>query len=427
MLLKPHTDWSLQDWLIYQEQLHPSTIELGLDRVRSVANRLGLMAAPPITITVGGTNGKGSTTTLLALIYREAGYAVGAFTSPHLYRYNERVAINGTPVDDGALCRAFTVIEQARAGDSLTYFEFSTLAALWLFREARVDVQVLEVGLGGRLDAVNILDADAALVTNIGLDHQDWLGSDRDQIGREKAGIFRSGRVAVIADSKPPSGLLEAAMQIKARVLRRDLGDFRSDRNAREDGDDWHWHGGGCTSPALPRPALTGSHQLDNAAAAITIVQALIPRLPVAWSAIQCALPKLRLPGRMERRGRFLLDVAHNAEAAAALAAYLHDHLGGQPVLWLAGVLSDKPVETIAQALAPVVSQAITCDLPGPRGLSAQALATRLAACGITAQAGGAPGDALALAERQARPDQPILVCGSFLTVAAIAPLIAHD
>ena len=226
MLPKPQADWALPDWLAYQEQLHPVVIELGLERVRRVATRLQLLAAPPLTITVGGTNGKGSTTTLLALIYREAGLCVGAYTSPHLYRYNERVAINGSPVADAALCRAFMAIEQARAGDSLSYFEFGTLAALWLFREAKVDVQVLEVGLGGRLDAVNILDADAALVTQIGLDHQDWLGDNRDAIGREKAGIFRAGRPAVIADRAPPQGLLRAAASAEVQVQRFDLGDY---------------------------------------------------------------------------------------------------------------------------------------------------------------------------------------------------------
>lgn len=172
---EPQPGWSLADWLSYQEQLHPQAIALGLERVRRVAERLGLLSTPPLTLTVGGTNGKGSTTTLLSLIYREAGYRVGAYTSPHLFRYHERVAIQGQPVDDAVLCRAFAAVEQGRDGEALTYFEFGTLAALWLFREARVEVQVLEVGLGGRLDAVNVLDADAAIVTNIGLDHQEWL------------------------------------------------------------------------------------------------------------------------------------------------------------------------------------------------------------------------------------------------------------
>lgn len=428
---EPQADWSLEDWLTYQEQLHPKAIELGLERVRGVAARLGLLTAPPATLTIGGTNGKGSTTTLLALIYREAGYTVGCYTSPHLYRYNERVAINGLAVDDAALCRAFAAIETARVeqGVSLSYFEFGTLAALWLFREARVDVQVLEVGLGGRLDAVNILDADAALVTNIGLDHQDWLGDNRDAIGREKAGIFRERRTAVIADREPPQGLLQAAQASGAALLRFDQGDYAC--AAAESGLAWHWQGQGQgqgdASPPLPMPALRGRHQLDNAAGAITLVQSLQARLPVDWPAIQRALPMLHLPGRMERRGRFVLDVAHNAEAAAMLAQSLGEQFGHRPVLWIAGVLSDKPIEAIAHSLAAHVSTAITCTLPSPRALSAEALAARLSACGIAAQAAGSPAEALALALRQAPADQPILVCGSFLTVAAIAPLIPHD
>lgn len=423
MLPKPQTDWSLQDWLRYQEQLHPNAIELGLARVQRVAERLGLLAALPLTITVGGTNGKGSTTTLLALIYREAGYTVGAYTSPHLLHYNERVAINGAAVGDAALCRAFAAIEQARAGDTLTYFEFGTLAALWLFREARVDVQVLEVGLGGRLDAVNILDADAALVTNIGLDHQDWLGTDRDAIGREKAGIYRSGRVAVCADRDPPAGLLRAAAEAGVKLLRFDAGDYGMYSN--ESG--WHWRGPQGEWPRLPAPALAGMHQLDNAAGALAVVAALQNRLPVPHAALASALPKLKLRGRMERHGRFVLDVAHNAEAAQALAAFMQQQFPRQPAIWIAGVLSDKPIEAIAAALAPVVASVVTCDLPGPRGLAAAALAERLAAADLSAQAGGTPAAALALALQHAAADQPILICGSFLTVAALLPLLAHD
>ena len=420
---KPQPGWSLQDWLTYQEQLHPNAIDLGLARVQRVAARLGLLASPPLTITVGGTNGKGSTTTLLALIYREAGYTVGAYTSPHLLCYNERVAINGVAADDSALCRAFTAIEQARAAESLTYFEFGTLAALWLFREAGVAVQVLEVGLGGRLDAVNILDADAAIVTSIGLDHQDWLGADRDAIGREKAGIYRSGRIAVCADRDPPAGLLRAAAEAGVSLLRFDTGDYRM----RSDQGGWHWQGLQGEWPCLPAPALAGAHQLDNAAGALAIVDALRTRLPVPHAALASALPKLQLRGRMERHGRFVLDVAHNAEAAQALAAFMQQQFPDQPAIWIAGVLSDKPIEAIVAALAPVVASAVTCDLPGPRGLTAAALAERLAAAGLPAQAGGAPSAALAQALQQAAADQPILVCGSFLTVAAVLPLLTHD
>ncbi len=418
---EPQPGWSLDDWLAYQERLHPQAIELGLARLRRVAERLGLLQQPPLTLTVGGTNGKGSTTTLLALCCREAGYRVGAYTSPHLFHYTERIAIDGVPIAEPELCAAFHRIEQARAGESLTYFEFGTLAALLVFRHAGVAVQVLEVGLGGRLDAVNLLDADAAIVTQIGLDHEDWLGKGRDAIGREKAGIYRSGKPAILADRDPPQGVLTAAAEAGVPLTRFDRGDYACQRT----GDHWLWTTASVSSPPLPMPALSGAHQLDNAAAAVTALQALSARLPVPWPAIQRALTQLNLQGRLQRRGRFVLDVAHNAEAAQALARWLAQEFPGQPALWLAGVLSDKPVEAMAAALRAVVSQAVTCDLPSPRALSGAALAARLTAAGLAASAGGASEAALALALRQAAPDQPILICGSFLTVAALAPLIS--
>ena len=417
---EPQPGWSLADWLSYQEQLHPQAIALGLNRVRRVAERLGLLSTPPLTLTVGGTNGKGSTTTLLSLIYREAGYRVGAYTSPHLFRYHERVAIQGQPVDDAALCRAFAAVEQGRDGEALTYFEFGTLAALWLFREARVEVQVLEVGLGGRLDAVNVLDTDAAIVTNIGLDHQEWLGSDRDQIGREKAGIFRRGRPAVLADREPPQGLLDACTELAPDLWRFD----RKDYSYTTESDGWYWCDRQQRSPQLPWPALQGQHQLDNAAGALALVQRLQQRLPVPWTAVQAALTALKLPGRMQWQGRFLLDVAHNAEAAQALVPVLQAK--GQKAVWIAGVLGDKPIEAIAQALAPVVESVVTCDLSSPRAVSASVLCERFRAAGLRAQVGGDAPAALAVALRQAEADQPILVCGSFLTVAALAPLMTQ-
>ncbi|MDE0855560.1 MAG: Mur ligase family protein, partial [Nevskia sp.] len=211
MSVAPSVGASLADWLAYQERTHPKAIELGLERTRAVARRLGLLPARAVTLTVAGTNGKGSSVTLAAGIYQAAGYRVGRFTSPHLLRYNERIAIDGVEASDDELCRAFAAIEQARAEIPLTYFEFGTLAALWLFQQAAVDVQVLEVGLGGRLDAVNIVDADCALITNIGLDHTDWLGPDRDSIGLEKAGIMRAGRPAVYAEAAAPQRLLAHA------------------------------------------------------------------------------------------------------------------------------------------------------------------------------------------------------------------------
>lgn len=415
---EPNPGRSLDDWLRHQEQLHATAIDLGLERVAQVADRLGLRRDPPLTITVGGTNGKGSTTTLLALIYREAGYRVGAYTSPHLHRYHERVAIDGEPVDDAALCRAFAAVEAVRADTTLTYFEFGTLAALWLFREAGVAVQVLEVGLGGRLDAVNLLDADAVVITNIGLDHRDWLGDSRDAIGREKAGIARPGRPAVVVDADPPAGLLDALDALGARVIRRDRGDFAG--HCERGG--WRWSQGATEWSDLPLPGLAGTHQIDNAAGALTVVGTLQARCPVRPEAVRRALPQLHLPGRLQRRGRALLDVAHNAEAALVLAQWLADSYPGRPLQWVAGMLADKPAEAIARALAPQVARAWACRLPGPRGQGDEALAARLRAGGIPTTACGAPEDALAAALEASDADLPVLVCGSFLTIAAVEP-----
>lgn len=410
MVLKPSDDrtaWSLADWLRYQEQLHPRSIELGLERVRRVAERLGVLERPPLTLTVGGTNGKGSSATLAALIAGEAGHRTGLYTSPHLLRYNERVVIDGEPVTDAALCRAFTVIEAARAETPLTYFEFGTLAALWLFREARVDVQVLEVGLGGRLDAVNIVDADAALVTTIGLDHRDWLGDDRESIGREKAGIYRAGRPAVCADPDPPASLSVANLRL-GREFRIEAGQ-----------GSWHWQGAR-SLPDLPMPGLPGRFQLYNAAGVIAALLAM-PGLSIPEAAIRAALPRLRLPGRFERIGDVILDVAHNTEAAEALAQNLRDAgLAGRLSLVL-GMLSDKPVAEVAAALAPLGTSLHLAGLPGPRGLSAAELAARLRPAGLKWHSHADVAAALAAARRAA---ENTVVTGSFLTVAAAAEIL---
>lgn len=406
---------TLDDWLRWQETLHPREIELGLQRVAAVAARLQLLDAAPTTLTIGGTNGKGSSAHLAALIYREAGYRVGLYTSPHLLRYNERVRIGATDASDADLCRAFTAIEAARGATPLTYFEFGTLAALWLFREAGVDVQVLEVGLGGRLDAVNIVDADAALVTSIGLDHLDWLGPDRESIAREKAGIFRAGRPALVAERDPPQSLVAAANE-RAADLRLAGRDF--DASAGDGAFDWH--GRQWRLRALPRPGLPGDAQLQNASAVLACVEALAARLPLDEAAIRRALPKLSVPGRCEHRGRHVLDVAHNREAAAVLA----NHLGGLPrngpVVLVLGMLADKPHAEVAQVLAPCVDAWVFVDTSGSRGIKAAELARRSGA-DAGARCCDNMHDALAVARELAGPGGRIVVTGSFLTVAAAA------
>jgi dihydrofolate synthase/folylpolyglutamate synthase len=382
--------------------------------VRRVADRLGLLEFHPPTLTVAGTNGKGSSATLASLIYRHAGFRVGLYTSPHLLRYNERVAIDGALASDGDFCRAFAAIESVREEESLTYFEFGTLAALWLFREAKVDAQVLEVGLGGRLDAVNLIDADCALITNIGLDHTDWLGPDRQSIGREKAGILRNGRPAICVEPSPPVSVIDAAKKVCAtmQILDRDF-------HFKRDGVKWEWSGADGAMKALPLPGLAGIAQLRNAAGVLASVQALQPKLPVPESAIRAALPELRLPGRFERHGQVTLDVAHNVEAAQVLVENLQaDSIEGRIHLVL-GMLRDKPVESFCRVLQPLVSSASLAALPPPRGLSAEELSERARVGGIEGDRFPSVDAALAHARSLARPADRVLVTGSFLTVAA--------
>src|SRR5581483_5586924 len=410
----------LADWLAYQERTHPKAIDLGLERSRQVAQRLGLLPARATTLIVAGTNGKGSSVTLAAAIYQAAGYRTGRYLSPHLLRYNERVAIDGVEAGDEALCRAFAAIEAAREGITLTYFEFGTLAALWLFREAAVEVQVLEVGLGGRLDSVNIVDADCALITNIGLDHTDWLGSDRDSIGYEKAGIMRPGRPAVSAEDEPPRRLLEHAERIGA-PLRRLGRDYRYVRHA--DGR-WDWRGGAVRRSGLPAPALDGEVQYRNAAGVLAAIEALQALRPVPETAIREALPALRLAGRFQQLGNTILDVAHNVESAAVLADNLRRQGTGGNTWLVLGMFADKPVEGVCALLAPLVQGAYFGTLPPPRGLSAAGLRRRAARGGLAGEAAGTVAEAYRLALARAASGDRIVVCGSFLTVAAVAELL---
>lgn len=414
---RPQAHWTLADWLQWQESLNPRSIELGLDRIRSVAQRMGLPDSKPRTLTVGGTNGKGSSATLAALILREAGYRIGLYTSPHLLRYNERVAINGVPASDEDLCRAFMAIEQARGETLLTYFEFGTLAALWLFREADVDAQVLEVGLGGRLDAANLVDADVALITNIGLDHIDWLGPDRESIAREKAGILRAKRPVICVDSDAPAVIADIAQSLDAPLLQigRDF-DFSLDAKG------WSWSGPGGELNHLPMPALRGAMQLRNASGTIAALRKLPLKIPD--EAIRRALPKLQLAGRYQRIGNVVLDVGHNAEAAGVLADnLLRDKPEGR-ILLVLGMLSDKPIEAVGRELARCVDQVFLGTLPGPRGLKADDLAQRLQGSGLKCEICVDILDAYAQAQAAAQTGDWVVVTGSFLSVAAIAEIL---
>jgi dihydrofolate synthase/folylpolyglutamate synthase len=410
---------SLAAWLAYLETLHPKAIALGLERVRAVYARLAIAPACPV-ITVTGTNGKGSTSALLECMLSAGGYRIGLYTSPHLLRYNERVRIAGSDAGDAALCAAFAAVEAVRQDTPLTYFEFGTLAALWLFARARLDALVLEVGLGGRLDAVNIVDADVAIVTTIAIDHTDYLGTTREDIAREKAGIFRAGRIAVCADRDPPAALVEHARAIGAVLLRIGI-DFGFVPEEKQ----WRYLGPGGARHGLPYPALRGSYQLANAAAALTALEALRERLPVSMGAVREALVGIELPGRFQvlpGRPVTVLDVAHNAEAARALAGNLAA-MGFHPqTLAVFGIMADKDIGAVIAALKPRADRWLVATLPPPRGATSGLLRTRLEEAGVAADAIRTfedPGAAYRAAREMAAEADRIIVFGSFLTVAA--------
>ncbi|WPL16936.1 Bifunctional protein FolC [Thiorhodovibrio winogradskyi] len=420
---------TLDEWLAWQEGLHPQRIDLRLERLQAVWQALG---PPPLhgpVMTVGGTNGKGSTVTYLDACCRAAGLKTGVYTSPHLLRYNERVRIDGQEASDQALCQAFARIDLARGEISLTYFEFGTLAALELFSRARVELILLEVGLGGRLDAVNLLDADIALVTSIGRDHMAWLGEDPNQIAFEKAGIFRSGRPAIIGSREPPPRLRGQAEAVNARVyqLGREF-DWQLADSGKSDPPTWHWrHADGTEFLHLPLPALTGRVQLDNASAALCALHLLAREQQTAWKMqdahLRSGLNAARLPGRFQRipgAPSWILDVAHNQDAARVLADNLRElEVAGQVHL-VFGVVEDKEAETIAALLAPVVDFWYLAEPPGKRAMPLETLAAKVvAATGSDPMLCDDLMNALQQAMACASGLDLIVVTGSFMTVEA--------
>jgi dihydrofolate synthase/folylpolyglutamate synthase len=436
---------ALQSWLQRIESLHPSEIELGLARLRLVAEALNLSfltpgSGTPRVITVAGTNGKGSTCALLSSLYRAAGYRTGVYASPHLWHYCERVKVHDEPVADALMVQAFEAIEQARGDIPLTYFEYGTLAAFYLFQQADLDVVILEVGLGGRLDAVNLIDADVAVVTNVGLDHQDWLGDDRETIAREKAGVYRAHKAAIFGQRDLPQSLAQHAENIGAELLALER-DFSWQRN--EGQETWQFHNElKAEALQLPLPALPGRHQLDNAAAAVMAVCQLQDALPVHENAMAQGLRTARMLGRLQwlevaanqvagretvgsASVKLLLDVAHNADGSQALADYLREQdLGPQRrVLMVFSALGDKDLASMLPFLSPVVSEWFIAPLNGPRGRSLGELQQGLAQAGIEQSVHGLQSiaEALQAALSAARHDDFVVVCGSFLTVAAAA------
>jgi dihydrofolate synthase/folylpolyglutamate synthase len=409
---------TLNDWLGWQDTLHPRKIDLGLERVARVASELKLDKPGHGVVTVAGTNGKGSSVAMLDCILRAAGYRTGSYTSPHLQRYNERIQIDGAAVDDKSLCAAFQAVDEARGDITLSYFEFGTLAALTIFKQASLDMALLEVGMGGRLDAVNIMQPDVALVTSIGIDHSAWLGTDREQIGREKAGIFRAGRPAVCSDPAPPASLERIAAELGALWLC--LGEaYTYDVS----GHSWSWRGAGQSRKDLPLPNLAGSHQLDNAAGVLMVIESLNERYPVSREAIEKGLQSVSLPGRCQiipGAIETVLDVAHNADSAERLLRLLR----AQPVkgrTWMIlGMLDDKDVGEFTGILGPEVDHWQLASLETGRGLSATDLQDQIQppARGKRIQCFPDVATALRQTKSEAMAGDRIVVSGSFFTVA---------
>lgn len=412
---------SLAQWLAHLEHLHPRQIDLGLARVGAVSAAMGLPRPAPVVITVAGTNGKGSSVAFLEAVLIAAGRRVGSYTSPHLWRYNERVRLDGEPVGDAALCAAFERVERARGEVSLSYFEFGTLAALDLLARAGLEVAVLEVGLGGRLDAVNVLDPDIALITPIDLDHLDWLGPDRDHIGREKAGISRATQPLVCADPNPPAGLLQHGLGTPRWCAGVD---FRVAR--REDGR-WDFRSATLCWCDLPAPALKGAHQYGNAAGALAALAQLPPVLQPDRDAVARGLHAVHLAGRLDHRPGAItqvFDVAHNPAGARSLAVHLATLPTTGTRRTVLGILGDKDAGAMIDALVPQTDVWYLTDLPGPRAGSAEALAAQLRAVHPDAaiRLHGHPEQALVQALADGRPGDRVVVTGSFLTVALAAP-----
>ena len=404
---------SLQEWLCYIERQHPQPIALGLERVSRVMARMKIRLDCPV-ISVAGTNGKGSTCAMLEAILRASGYRAGLYTSPHLVRYNERVRIAGAEAGDEALARSFAAVEAARSGVPLTYFEFGTAAALHLFSESSLDAAVLEVGLGGRLDAVNVVDADCAVLTSVGIDHVEYLGADRESIGAEKAGIFRAGRPAVVAEPDPPRSVLQAPGNLL--LLDRDFGYAAEDRQ-------WSYWGPSGRRGGLEHPALRGAVQLRNAAAALCALDTLRDRLPVAMQEVRRGLAEVTLAGRFQvlpGRPQVILDVAHNPQAARTLAANLAASGFARETIAVCGMLRDKDLAGVLRELAPRITRWHLASLPGPRGADAAVLKKNLPSGDKEVEMHASPTEAFEAARARASEGDKIVVFGSFLTVGDV-------
>lgn len=412
---------TLSEWLAHCEQLHPQAIDMGLDRVRQVAQRMNLSLNVPV-LTVAGTNGKGSTCALLEAIYLQAGYKTGVYTSPHLVQFEERCRLIGESPSAEVFAQAFDFVEKARDGVSLTYFEFSTLAIFKMMADAGLDVLILEVGLGGRLDAVNILDADCAIITSIDLDHTALLGNDRETIGLEKAGIMRAGKSVVVSDPVPPQSVIQHAKDLGA-----DIWLMGQDFNFSGDPLQWSWAGRGRRYSGLAYPALRGANQLLNASGVLAALEVMRPQLPVTAQAIRNGLAMVELTGRFQivpGEPVLVLDVAHNPHSVAALAANL-DAMGFYPTTHaVLGVMADKDLAAMLKKMLPLVDAWYFTDLPLPRASAASDLQVQWQGMNqrkdVQSSLHASPQKALDAAIAAAGPTDRILVFGSFYTVGGV-------
>jgi dihydrofolate synthase / folylpolyglutamate synthase len=422
---------SLAEWLALQDAAHPKSIDLGLTRVAAVARRLGIERPKSAVITVGGTNGKGSTVAHLEALLLAAGRSVGLFTSPHFLRYNERIRIDGVEAGDAGIIEAFERIEAARGAITLTYFEYNALAALYLFAEREVEFALLEVGLGGRLDATNIVDADVSVVCSVGFDHRDWLGQTLEEIGTEKAGIFRAARPAVLGTARMPASVYSAIERLGAKpvVAERDF-TWRVQPAANGEGR-WSYQGQRLRLADLPPPALAGSIQYRNASTALAALEALAADgersatgeqvvAALAPRTVAAALRRVRLAGRFQivpGPVEWILDIAHNPPAAEVLATQLEERPCQGRTLAVVGILGDKDAPAIGAALAPAVARWFLCSLEGPRGIAAAELARRLQAVVHQPTLAGSVREGCEAARAAARAGDRVVVCGSFHAV----------
>ncbi|PKM36350.1 MAG: bifunctional tetrahydrofolate synthase/dihydrofolate synthase [Gammaproteobacteria bacterium HGW-Gammaproteobacteria-10] len=410
---------TLEGWLKWQEGLHPHTIDLGLERVQCVFRALQPDYNKPPTITVAGTNGKGSCVAFLEFIYRAQGYRVGTYTSPHILSYNERIKIDGKPVSDDLICSSFERIESVRDGVSLSYFEFGTLAALDIFSRANLDVQLLEVGLGGRLDAVNIVDPDVSIISSIGIDHADWLGETRELIGREKAGIFRKQVPAIISDPEPPDSISEYANEIESQAFF-----IGCDFAYRKQSKGWIWYTPDRQIDRLPEPNLKGEHQYRNAAAVVMAVNLMSSRLPITADSIRRGIESVELTGRFQFINDelpVLLDVGHNPQAVKTLVDYLSDNFPDKRIHAVFAMMKDKDIPGVIDIMKPLVHRWYFAPInDNPRCASETMMQEYFEQCKITAVDFGFSGlqDALNSAKAKAGKNDLLLVFGSFFLVS---------